>query len=329
MEDIFDEARAHRLSHVAILLVPGFAMISYACAVEPLRAANTFAGRRLYSWVHVSPNGQQVDASNGARVAVDCGPRDLEGIDLVLVCAGGNPARFKDRTTFSWLRGLARRGAIIGGISGGPYILANAGLLDGHSATVHWEHAAAFAEAFPKVRLRPSLYQIDEARLTCSGGVAALDLMHEVIGETHGYNLARKVSDWFLQSHVRPGSEGQRLGPRERLGVRSRRLEAVIGWMERHLEQPMSRDALASTAGISTRQLDRLFRAHLGTSTERFYLHLRLERAHELLRQTCLSASEIAVATGFGSASHFSRTYRKHFGVSPREDMQRLGFAEK
>lgn len=306
-----------------MLMIPGFALMSYASALEPMRAANSLAGRRLYDWRHVSPSGRAVEASSGIRLDVDGGPGEVGGIDMVLVCAGGNPALFEDGATFAWLRALARRGAVIGGVSGGPYVLAKAGLMDGCRATVHWEHASAFAEAFPAVRLVPSLYQIDGRRLTCAGGVAALDMMHAVIGAAHGYDLARAVGDWFLQAHVRPGSGGQRLGPRERLGVRSARLEAVIDRMERRLEEPMDRRALAEAAGLSLRQLDRLFALHLGTSAGRFHLTLRLDRARELLRQTSLPLLEIAVATGFASASHFSRAYRQRFKRPPRAERTR------
>lgn len=316
---------------VAILLVPGFAMMSYASALEPLRAANMLAGRELYRWRHISPDGKPVAASSGLTFAVDGGagqsPDDDAGTDLVLVCAGGNPARFEHRTSFAWLRALARRGTAIGGVSAGPYILARAGLLDGYRATVHWEHAPAFAEAFPRVRLVPSLYQIDRTRLTSAGGVAALDLMHEVIGEAHGYDLARRVSDWLLQAHIRPGSGGQRLALRERFGIRNAHLEAVIERMQNRLDEPASRAALAAGAAISKRQLDRLFREHLGTGAAAFHLGLRLDRARELLRQTTLSVSEVAIVTGFRSASHFSRAYRQRFARAPREDAGRTAKA--
>lgn len=308
---------------LAILLVPGFAMMSYASALEPLRAANTLAGLTLYRWRHISPDGRPVEASSGVRLGVDGGPGDQGDPDMVLVCAGGNPALFEDTATFAWLRTLARRGVAIGGVSGGPYILARAGLLDGRRATVHWEHASAFAEAFPKVHLIPSLYQIDGPRLTSAGGVAALDMMHQMIGEAHGYDLARAVGDWFLQAHVRPGSGGQRLAPAARLGLSNPKLEAVVDRMERRIEEPVGREALAAGAGLSLRQLDRLFAAHLGTSAERFYMGLRLERARELLRQTSLPVVEIAVATGFASASHFARSYRRRFSLSPRDERRR------
>ncbi|HET9446766.1 MAG TPA: AraC family transcriptional regulator, partial [Steroidobacteraceae bacterium] len=160
------------------MLTPGFALMSYASAVEPLRAANQISGRKLYHWWHASPGDQPAIASNGAAVLPDHRfGSEPDVLDLVLVCAGGNPATFDDAATFAWLRRLARRGVTMGGISGGPYILARAGLLNGRRCTIHWEHAPAFAETFPKVQLTRSLFEIDGTRITCSGGIAALDMM--------------------------------------------------------------------------------------------------------------------------------------------------------
>lgn len=311
-------ASAPAQERVTLLLVPGFALMSYAAALEPLRAANTLAKRDLYRWRHVSIDGQPVAASNGLEFAVDGGLDPREDAGMVLVCAGGNPAAYEEAAAFAWLRAMASRGAVIGGVSGGPYILAKAGLLDGRRATVHWEHAPSFREAFPAVQLVASLYAIDGRRMTSAGGVAALDMMHAVIAAAHGPGLARAVSDWFLQAHVRPGSGDQRLGPRARLGIVNRKLEAVVEKMEAALETPLPRAVLAASAGLSLRQLDRLFQAHLDTSVERFYLGLRLDRARDLLRQTSLPVTEVGLATGFASASHFSRSYRDRFGVSPR-----------
>jgi len=121
---------------VGFLLVPGFALMSYAAAIEPLRAANLLSGRELYRWWHAAPGGKPVAASNGVAIIPDCGTNTEREADLVFVCAGGNPATFADKSTFAWLRRLARKGVTIGGISGGPYVLAKAGLLDERRATL-------------------------------------------------------------------------------------------------------------------------------------------------------------------------------------------------
>ncbi|HTW68785.1 MAG TPA: GlxA family transcriptional regulator [Acetobacteraceae bacterium] len=303
---------------IGFLLVPGFALLPYACAVEPLRAANVLSGRALYAWQHFSPDGAPAAASNGIVIAAD--PLSVDptpNLRTLFVCAGGNPATFEHEATFARLRRLARQGLTLGGISGGAYILARAGLLENRRFTLHWEHAAAFAEEFPALDLRRSLFEIDRDRLTCSGGTAALDMMHALIARAHGPSVAAAVSDWFLQTEIRAGATPQRLSLRERLGVRSGPLLRALAAMEERLENPHTRLDLAAAAGVTPRQLERLFRRELGRTPGAHYLLLRLERARQLARQTGLPLAEIAAACGFASLSHFSRSYRARFGAPP------------
>ena len=306
--------------HVGFLLIDGFALLPYASVVEPLRAANRLSGRRLYRWSHVSPDGAPVMASCDVRFAVQGGPGADSSFDLLLVCAGGNPAQFDHAPTFAWLRQLARRGVVIGGVSGGPYLLARAQLLAGYRVTIHWDHAAALLEDYPDLDLKRSLYEIDRDRLTCAGGIAPLDMMHALIAQAHGPDLAMAVSEWFLQTQVREGAGPQRMPLRARLGITHEPLLRVIGRMEAAIEQPLPLDELARGAGVSPRQFERLFRQHLGCSPGAHYLALRLEHGRKLLRQTSLSVMETALACGFMSASHFSRCYRRRFGQPPRSD---------
>jgi transcriptional regulator GlxA family with amidase domain len=217
------EARAQ---NVGVLLVPGFALMSYTAAIEPLRAANLIAGTELYRWWHASPSGKPVAASNGVAIIPDYGTDRDRAADMVFVCAGGNPATFEDKAAFAWLRRLARKGVVIGGISGGPYILAKAGLLEGRRATLHWEHLPAFREAFPDVEVVPSLFEIDGNRITCSGGISALDMMVALIERNHGRQLAASVGDWFLHTHIREGMGPQRMDLRYRLCARGWHLAA-------------------------------------------------------------------------------------------------------
>jgi len=318
-------AQKHPLGSVApirsvgFLLVPGFALMSYASTVEPLRAANRLAGKPLYHWWHAAPGNEPATASSGVAVIPDfeLGAK-AENLDLMLVCAGGNPATFSDRRTFGWLRKLARQGVVIGGVSAGPFIVAKAGLLAGRRCTVHWEHVPAFQEAFPDVVLTRSLFELDGNRITCSGGVAGLDMMVALITRDHGYELGAAVSDWFLHTQIREGEGPQRMDLRFRLGIADAKLLTVLKAMEANLETPLPRLQLAEWVGVSIRQLERSFRKQLGRGVHQHYLALRLTRARQLLQETSLSVLEIAIATGFGSASQFSRAFRQASGFSPR-----------
>ena len=308
------------IQSVGFLLVPGFALLSYAASVEALRAANRLSGRELYRWWHAAPGDQPAAASSGATVLPDVTiGAEVGSLDLLLVCAGGDPAAYRDRRTFVWLRKLARQGVVIGGISGGPFVLANAGLLEGRRCTVHWDHLPAFQEAFPNVKLTRSLFVLDGDRITCSGGVAGLDMMVALIARDHGRELGAAVSDWFLHTYVREGAGPQRMELRFRLGTCDARLLRVLEAMEENIEEPLPRARLAEVGGLSLRQLERAFRSQLHLGVHEHYLALRLEHSRQLLRESSLSTVEIALASGFRSASQFSRAFRRKFGAPPRE----------
>jgi transcriptional regulator GlxA family with amidase domain len=301
----------------AVLLVSNFSLLAYSCAVEPLRAANLLAGRALYTWTHVSCDGRPARASSGLTVPADHGVDRPADADDVLVCASGNPAEFDDPGTFAWLRTQAHRGLRIGGVSGGPFVLARAGLLSGYRWTAHWEHGPTIAESFPDLDFTRRLYEIDRDRYTCAGGTAAIDMMVALIAAEHGRALASAINEWFLHTRPRPPEDTQRMSLRERYDVADAKLLSVLGRMEASLERPLGREALAAHAGVSVRQLERLFRRHLGRTLTEHYVELRLQRARVLLSQSTLSVTETGFACGFASAQHFARRYRARFGQSP------------
>ena len=309
-------ARDPQFQTYGFLLLPGFALMSFAAAVEPLRAANHLAGWPLYE---IAFFGEGAVSSIGVGVAGAALPRAGAGLSALFVCAGGGPAEWRRPDVLACLRRLAGEGVRLGGISGGPYLLAQAGLLGGRRFTIHWEHAAALSEAFPHLTPQPARFVIDGDRVTCGGGVAPLDLMHALIAECMGGDFAGRVSYWFLHTRVEPGEGPQRASLAERFGVHHPALVTALEKMSGHLERPLSRARVARAAGISERQLDRLFAAHRGCGFLADYHRLRLEHARRLLEQSTLSAAEIAFAAGYSSASHFSRAFRARFGATPSQ----------
>jgi len=311
---------------VGFLLLDEFALMSYASAVEPLRAANLLADEPLYTIRHLPAHGASAVSSSGAMVRADAFLGERVDFDLVIVVAGGDPAKVNHPRLFEWLRLLAQRGVLIGGVSGGPVILAKAGLMAQRRMTVHWEHAEALSVLSPDVVVERSLYVIDRDRMTCAGGTAALDMMHALITTQHGGDFARKVSDWFLHTDIRPSEGPQRSGLSERYNVSHRTILLAIESMDNHIADPLELDQIARIVGISARQLNRLFSEKLGVSTVRFYRKLRLLKAQQLLQQSSLSISEIATATGFSNPAHFSRQFSSVFNKAP--SMSRQGILQ-
>jgi transcriptional regulator GlxA family with amidase domain len=305
---------------VAFLLVPSFSMIAFTSAVEPLRLANRASGRELYRWHLFSSDGKPVAASNGIELRPEGGIEDATGFGTVVLCSGIGGHAFSDRALFAALRRFDRQGADIGALCTGSHILARAGLLDGYRCTIHWENLASFAENFPEIETTSELFEIDRNRFTCSGGTASLDMMLNMIARQHGHELAANVSDQFMHERIRDEHDQQRMALPARLGVRHPKLMSVIKLMEENLEEPLDRGKLAKSAGLSSRQLERLFRKYLNRSPARYYVELRLNRARLLLLQTNMPVIDVALACGFVSASHFSKCYRDFFGKTPRRE---------
>jgi AraC family transcriptional regulator, glycine betaine-responsive activator len=302
---------------VALILVQEFTMMPVTSAIEPLRTANRVSNKTLYKWTLHSLDGQPVTASNGLVTMVN---GDIESIPqdaAVMVCSGLNVQHNTDKRLISWLRKTARRGINIGAVCTGAHILAEAGLLDGYKCTIHWENIPGFAEAFPDIDATGGLFEIDDDRFTSAGGTTALDMMLSLISSQHGQELAAQVAEAVLHAPIRHHSENQRLSLPARIGARHPKLIAIIEKMEENLEDPLSPSLLAKQAGLSTRQLERLFRRYLDRSPKRYYLELRLKKARSLLLQTDMSVINVALASGFSSPSHFSKCYRGFYGRTP------------
>ena len=301
---------------IGFLLIDGFALMSYACLAEPARAANLLAGRQLYHTCNVAFE-PMVHSSSGAAVACQMPDSCRHRFDLVLVVAGGDPMQVRDHAIFDWLGKLDRQGVVLGGVSGGPVILARAGLLKGRRMTVHWEHAASLDWSDYGALLERALFVIDRDRITCSGGTAPLDLMHMLIARKHGRRFAQLVSDWFMHTHVRQAQGPQRAGLIERFGTTNRIVLVAVELMESHVGDTLTLRQLAQLSEVSPRQLNRVFRDAFSMSTMRFYAHLRLRAARQMLSVTALPVATIAEATGFSGPGHFSTAFTRSFGVSP------------
>ncbi|MRX51284.1 helix-turn-helix domain-containing protein [Paracoccus sp. S-4012] len=324
------DAKARRF---CFLLLPRFTMMSFAGAIEPLRLANYAAGRSLYEWRllgegYTGEGAASATCSNGARIALDGGLEELRAGDTILVCGGLDITRAASRPVLNWLRREGRRGVAVGGLCTGAWVVAAAGLLDGRKATIHWENHDGFAEAFPEVDLVRAIFVQEGSRLTAAGGTSSIDLMLGIIAAEHGDALAATVADQLIYTNIRTGRDSQRLSIPARIGVRHPRLAQVIARMEETVEEPVSPADLAEETGMSTRQLERLFRRYLGRSPKKYYMETRLARARNLLMQTPMSVIEVALACGFSSPSHFSKCYRAQYGATPYRERGTGGQAE-
>ena len=311
------------MQRFGFLLIPGFSMLSLAAAVEPLRMANAQAEEELFQWDFLSWGNTSVNASNNMVTAPTIDVDQVKMLDVLLVVAGINVATYGDDVFFAWLRQASRQVDLLGSTSTGALLLAKAKLLRHKTCTIHWEYVDSFREQFPDVWRSGELYEFDGSLFTCSGGSAGLDMMLQIIADQHGYELALLVAEQYMHPHIRPPHQDQRMRLQSRLNINNPRLIKALDIMRQNLEAPLTCQELADASNMSARQMERLFKQYLHQSPGQYYLHLRLEKTQQLLRQSSLSVLQVATACGFSSTSYLARCYQKKYACSPRQERAR------
>lgn len=299
---------------IALLVLPQASILEVASALDPLRNANRQLGHEAYRWRVVSPDGAPVPLTCGIELPSSGPLSHATGADALIVIAGYRLAEVATRPLIRDLRRIAPRFALVGGIDAAPWVLARAGLLDGHRATVHWEDLEDLAAAHPHVDVVPDRFVIDRNRVTISGAAPAADFMLHLIRARHGAALARQVAASFLAT-VRHGHEPQIADAQD--PTLDPRVAQALARMEARIDAPEPAAATANAVGVSPRRLETLFRTALGTTPAAHALDLRLQAARRMLTDTRHPVAEVALRTGFSSPSTLSRAFRARFGQPP------------
>ncbi|WP_370275538.1 GlxA family transcriptional regulator [Salipiger bermudensis] len=313
-ETIF--APSNATLEIAVLVLPRASILEVASVLDPIRSANRHLGREGFRWRVVSPDGGPVPLTCGIELPAKGGLAAAEGADVLIAVAGYGQSEGAPRNVIAGLRRMAGRFRAVGGVDAGPWVLARAGLLDGHRATVHWEDMEDFAAAFPAVDVVADRYVVSRNRFTAGGAVPAADLMLHLIGSRCGAGVAGQVADSFLYDARADGARPQRTGLVP--GARDPRLSAALTLMSRHLEEPLSLERIAQDQGVGVRRLEQVFRDGLGQGPGAAYLELRLQGARRMMADTAHPVQEIALRFGFSDQSSFSRAFRRRFGHPPR-----------
>lgn len=304
------------------LTLPNYSLIALSTAVEALRMANRVTQEDVYHWTIASLDGSPQTASSGLSMSPTHAIEAVGPVDIVFVCGGVDVEHAVTADLLAVLRRLAQRHVALGSLCTGGYALAKAGLLDKYKAVIHWENMSALKEQFPRVIFSDQLFAIDRDRYTCSGGVAPLDLMLNIIKDQLGSDIAPMISEQFILDRIRNDQDRQHVPLQARVGLFHENLIEAAALMESNIEEPLSLDEIAGLVGVSRRQIERLFKRYVGEVPTKYYLDMRLRRARTLLLQTAMSIMDIAVACGFQSPPHFSKCYRNLFGHTPSAERQ-------
>ncbi|WP_336097732.1 GlxA family transcriptional regulator [Roseovarius sp. CH_XMU1461] len=299
------------------LLLDNFSHLSLTTALEALRQANKVLKFQQFSWALCGEGGVSKQSSLGFSAALDMGLEDLRPGDTLVVVGGVEVDAGSTDAVLAYLRRMARRGLPVGGLCTAAHTLAKAGLMDDRRATIHWENSESFAEIFDTVPLCDEFYVLEDGYFTTAGGTTAIDLMLALFTRALGGEVATGVAANMNYTNIHAIQRETRMTAAERESVRHPVVVKALNVMEREIEMPPTPSEIAEEVGISTRQLERLFKHHLGRSPKRYYNEFRVQKAYRLILQTDLTVIEIAMACGFSSASHFSKVFRQIHNCSP------------
>lgn len=302
---------------VTMLVFSGCSIMCVASAVDPLRAANRVSGETLFDWKLVSVDGEPPVTTSGLPVAVSGRFDPAENTDMLCIIGGFGTKAQGTPSLLAGLRRVARSARALGGIEAGTWLVGRAGLLEGRTATTHWEDMEDFAAAFPGADVRPDRYVIDGPVFTTGGASPTFDLMLHLIRSRLGIAVALDVASVFIYDEARAATDAQPLVSLGRLDGYDPRLAQAIRLMEAHVGQPLTTAAIARRAGVTARTLEMIFRRSIGETPGAYYLRLRLNAARRLVLDTRVTMAEIALRTGFSSAAAFSRAFSKAFGQPP------------
>ncbi|MEI8702964.1 GlxA family transcriptional regulator [Mesorhizobium sp. ISC15] len=320
-----DPANGGRPIELVVLVLPGFSHLALHAFIEPFRIANTVSGLTLFRWRIAGLDARSVEGASGILATVDVTIDELyscsgyRGPNHLAVVSGEPVGRRLSPQLNNFLRSIARRGVPISAVGTATWLLAQTGLLAGTRCTIHWSRLAAFSEVFRQPQIRDALFVKDGQFSTCAGELAAFDLAVDLIASHVGGFTAQEVCRHATVEGQRSGSNRQ-TGPSGLAfaGV-SDKLLMAMRIMEENVECPLTMSEVAHRAGVSRRQLERLFAAHVHMPPVRHYLRIRVDHAKRLIEGTSMPIIDIAMACGFLSPSHFAKCFRTFNGVSPQQ----------
>jgi AraC family transcriptional regulator, glycine betaine-responsive activator len=314
---------------VGFVLQPHFSMMAFTAAVDALVTANLVQATPLFAFTIFGLDATTVRSDLGIDISANSTLDELvlegEGaLDVLIVC-GGFRCNLREHPPLSLaLKAAAKKQKVLGGLWNGAVALAHAGVLDGLGCAMHPDNHAFVREGFPQVQVSPQAMVVEARILTSAGPNSALEMMLALIERLHGTDTVRAIREILSSDRVADDDE-TRLIPAENDPTMPDALRTLLRLMNSNIEEPLGIEELADYVGLSRRRIERLFQSHLETTPSRYYLELRITHARRLLLQSSASISNIAVACGFVSSTHFSHCFKDFFGVSPSQARQKRG----
>ena len=302
---------------IGVLVFPDFQLLDAAGPISVFEIASRLAGADpSIKTIAVTPG--PVRSSSGVEMLAR-GLRPAAAISTLIVTGGGGVnAASKCDKTLGFVRAMAKRGVRIASVCSGAFILAEAGLLDGRHATTHWQRTRQFLSQYPKVKLEPDQIFVRDGDIWSSAGITAgIDLALALVAEDFGDEIAKKTARQLVLYHRRSGGQSQFSSLLE-LKAPSGRFGPLLSWAREHLDAPLTVEALAEQAGMSTRHFARAFIAETGTTPSKAVERLRIEVARQRVQSSSEAIERVAEITGFRDPERMRRAFIRAFGQPPQ-----------
>ncbi|MGW9597514.1 GlxA family transcriptional regulator [Streptomyces chartreusis] len=308
---------------VALIIFDGVRAFDYAVVTEVW-------GPHLAPHVPTPLSELRICAPNQRPIRLTCGLRHtpawgldaLAESDLIIVPGLEKPSAPPPRRVITALRAAYERGTPIASLCGGAFVLAEAGLLDGRTATTHWAVADQLAQRYPAIAVNPQVLFVGDGQVWTSAGVAAgIDMCLHLIRQSHGQRTAAALARAMVTAPHRAGGQAQFI-------------TTPIPLEQPHTDDPITRVCktvltsldkrwtvadMARSALMAERTFTRRFSEATGTTPLRWLLTQRVLLAQELLEDSDQSIEDIARRCGFGSATSFRQHFQRQLCTSPTD----------
>lgn len=303
---------------VGIYVMPNFS--PFHISVPFISFGKAMPNEKFYSPFMFSDHVGTVHSYDGFNVDVTYDLDHLDPVDIIIIPYWPDQDSPVPTKLVTVLQELSKQNKIIMGLCLGSYVLAQAGLLDGKKATTHWAYEKEFALKFPKIKLdNNALYVEDKNIITSAGTAAGIDCCLYLIRKTYGGAVANSVARMIVTPPHREGGQAQYISTPVPSSTADHRINALLETIRKTINKPYSLDMMASTVGMSRRTFTRRFQFATGLSPMEWLTIERLHYSQELLETRQLSIEQIAIDSGFTSATSFRRCFLTHFKVTPSD----------
>jgi transcriptional regulator GlxA family with amidase domain len=319
--------------NVTVLMADNCSSTSVAATLEFFEVANVMhrhaakksahydpASPALFNLETASIDGRPVASTGGLTLTPNKRLEDIGNPQLIIVpgfmfnILSVLPSLGK---IIEWLQVQHQQGSYIASMCTGAFVTAQAGLLDGRSATTHWIFSEQFARSFPKVKLQPERTVTDDGQVMCAGGsTSGSDLLLHLIRKFASPQLAAECAKRLLVDICERSQT-----PYSNTTFKKNHTDADILkiqiWLESRIAKPIFMEQVADEFGLSMRNFIRRFKQATEQTPIQYLQNLRLEKAKFLLESSQQAFEQITLQVGYEDGNSFRRLFKERVGLAP------------